>query len=246
MTRPDVIPILRRLPMFRDLSDEALAEVAGRMLLRELPENTQLFREGEPSRGLFVILDGSVMVYRSTPDGREQVLHVEGPKHTLAELPLLDGAPYPASARAAEDSVILFLPRDSFQLLYRTNPEIADAVIRDLGTRLRRLVRLVDRVTLKDVPARVAAALLDEASAAGAARDGAEFEIPVTQEAMANALATTRESVGRALARFRDRGFIEQVGARVRLLDLAGLQEVAGVSGDALGDTVLNRGLRDR
>lgn len=237
----DATSILKRLPLFHSLSAEALAEVAKRTIPRELPRNATLFREGEPCRGLFIVLDGSIKVYRSTPDGREQILYIEVPTHTLAELPLLDGGPYPASARAAEDSLILFLPRDAFQALYRTNPEIADAVIQDMGRRLRRLVRLVDRVTLKDVPARVAAALLDEAATAGAAHDGGEFDLPVAQDEMARGLATTRESVARALARFRRAGLIDQQGSRIRLRDVARLRDIAGVAAAVIGTGDLMR-----
>src|SRR5690606_6117311 len=150
-----------------------------------------------------------------------QVLHTEGPGQPLAELPLFDGAPYPASARAQEDSRVLFLPRDAFQSLYRNHPEIADAVIRDLGRRLRRMVRMVEKVSLKDVPARVAATLLEYAEAADAVRDGGAFRVPRTQEELATELATTRESVARALARLRREGAIAQSGARVRVLDVA-------------------------
>lgn len=243
MSHIDPIPVLRRLSLFQELNDEALRAVAEQTVPKKVPKNGILFREGQPCRGLYIILDGSIKVYRSTSDGREQVLHIEGPKHTLAKLPLFDGAPYPASARAAEDSLLLFLPRDAFQRLYRTNPDIADAVIHDLGRHLRRLVRLLDKVTLKDVPARVAATLIEEAVAAGADRDGGEFEIPTTQEEMASALATTRESVARALARFRSEGIIEQDGARIRILDLGALQGVAGVSAEALGDALFSRSM---
>lgn len=237
----DVLPFLRRVPVFAELSEDALQSVKERTVLRKVPRNGQLFREGQSCEGLFIIIDGSIKVYRSTPEGREQVLHVEGPKRTLAELPLFDGAPYPASARAAEDSVVLFLPRDAFQSLYRSNPQIADAVIHDLAARLRRLVRLVGKVTLKDVPARVAATLLEEATAAGAARDGGEFQIPATQDEIANALATTRESVARAFGRFRNEGIIDQEGAHVRILDLARLQEQAGVSDELLGEALVRK-----
>lgn len=240
----DVLPFLRRVPIFAGLDEEALLAVKERTVLRHVPKNGQLFREGQPCEGLFVIIDGSIKVYRSTEEGREQVLHIEGPKRTLAELPLFDGAPYPASARAAEDSVILFLPRDAFQWLYHTNPEIADAIIRDLAARLRRLVRLVGKVTLKDVPARVATTLLEEANAAGAARDDGRFEIPTTQDELANALATTRESVARSFARFRKEGIIDQEGSSVRIRDLARLQQEAGVSAEALGEAMLRKTMR--
>lgn len=235
MAHIDVMPFLRRVPVFADLDEEALESVRELTVLRNIPKNGQLFRAGQPCEGLFIIIDGSIKVYRATPDGREQVLHVEGPKRTLAELPLFDGAPYPASARAAEDSVILFLPRDAFQWLLRSNPQIAAAVIRDLAGRLRRLVRLVGKVTLKDVPSRVAATLLEEAAAAGADRDGGEFELPVTQNELANALATTRESVGRAFARFRRAEIIDQEGARIRIRDVGRLRDEGGVSDELLG-----------
>jgi CRP/FNR family transcriptional regulator, cyclic AMP receptor protein len=240
----DVLPFLRRVPIFAELDDDALNTVRERTVLRNVPKNGQLFREGEPCEGLFIIIDGSVKVYRSTPEGREQILNVEGPKRALAELPLFDGGPYPASARAAEDSVILFLPRDAFQWLYRSNPQIADAVIGDLSKRLRRLVQLVGKVTLKDVPARVAATLLEVASEAGAARDGGEFEIPVTQDDLANALATTRESVARAFGRLRNEGVIDQEGAKVRIRDLARLQAAAGGYADAPAEAVFRRAQR--
>ncbi len=219
--------MLRGLAIFRDLSDSALDEVAERTVMRSLPRHGQLFRRGEACHGLYVVVEGRVKVYRSSPDGREQVLHVQGPGDTVAEVPLFDGGPYPASARALEDTRILFLPRDAFQWLYQHNPEIADAVIRDLGRRLRRMVALVEKVSLKDVHARVAATLLEYAEAADAAYDGASFTVPRTQEELAGELATTRESVARGLARLRRDGAIEQMGARVRILDIARLGAAA-------------------
>jgi CRP-like cAMP-binding protein len=235
----DVLPFLRRVPIFAELDEQALNSVKEHTVLRRIPKNGQLFREGQPCEGLFIIIDGSIKVYRSSPEGREQVLHIEGPKRALAELPLFDGGPYPTSARAEEDSVILFLPRDAVQRLYRSNPQIADAVISDLAGDFRRLVRLVGMVTLKDVPARVAATLIEEATAAGAARDGGEFEIPATQDDLAHALATTRESVGRAFARFRKEGIIDQEGAKVRVKDLQRLHDAAGDSTRTFGEAVI-------
>lgn len=221
------LEVLRRLPLFAELGEDALREVAERTVLRRYARDRTIFRRGEPCQGLHVVVEGQVKVYRASPDGREQVLHTEGPGEPLAEIPLFDGGPYPASARATEDSRLLFLPLDAFQRLYRTNPEIADAVIRNLGQRLRKMVALVDRVSLKDVHARVAASLLEYAENAGQAVDGGEFALPRTQEEMAGELATTRESVARALGRLRREKTIEQKGAWVRILDLARLARAA-------------------
>lgn len=219
--------ILRGLPLFAGLSDDAVRAVAARTIMRRLPKNATLFRRGEPCHGLYIVVDGRIQVHRASAGGREQVLHVQGPGEPVAEVPLFDGGPYPASARALEDSRLLFLPQDAFQQLYRENPEIADAVIRNLGSRLRRMVALIAKVTLKDVRARVAATLVERAEANGALRNGGRFVLARTQEELARELATTREGIARALAALRKDGIIAQAGRKIEILDVARLDAAA-------------------
>jgi CRP-like cAMP-binding protein len=230
--------LLGRVALFRGLEEETIERIAARAVTRRVSRNTLLFREGEPCRGLYIIIDGSIRIYRSTPDGHEQTLMVEGPKKTLAELTLFDASPYPASAQAAEDSTVLFLQLADFQQLYREHPEIADAVIMELGRRLKRLVRLFSRITLKSVPARVASAVLEEAEAAGAARDGGTFALPFTQEELARELSTTRESVSRAIGELRAAGVLAREGTSLRILSCAGLRQAAGADAGLLADAL--------
>ena len=224
----ETMQALRRLPLFARLDARALEAVERRTVIRGVARDTVLFRRGEPCAGLWVVLSGEVRVYRASAEGREQVIHLVGPGQPLAEVPLFDGGPYPASARAMETSRVLFLPRDDFTWLYGNHPEIADAVIRELGRRLRRMVGLIEKISLRDVPARVALSLMEYAEAAGELRDGGELVIPRTQEELAGELATTRESVARALARLRGDGAIRQSGRRVRITSVARLEAAAG------------------
>lgn len=193
------------------------------MVVRTVPPRSLVFRRGDPCEGLFVVIRGRVRVYRANRDGREQILHDQGPGQPLAEVPLFDGGPYPASARAEERTRLLFLSRPAFQELYHSEPEVADAVIRELGRRLRRAVHLIEKISLRDVPSRVALTLLEHAGAAGA-EAGEPFTLPSTQAELADELATTRESVARALRTLRDEGLIQQEGRRVRVLNAAGLE----------------------
>lgn len=227
-----MIPVLRSFPFFADLGDDVVRAIAEQTISRTLSRNAILFRKGEPCHGLYILIEGRVQIYRASSDGREQVLHIEGPGRPIAELPLFDGGPYPASARALENSRLLYLSRDAFQRLCHSHPEIAEAVIVELGRRLRRMVGLVEKVTLKDVRARVAATLVEVAEARGAMRDGGVFSLPQTQEELARGLATTREGVARALAGLRKAGTIAQEGARVEILDAVALESAArGVTG---------------
>jgi CRP-like cAMP-binding protein len=218
---------LHGVSFFRGLSPDALGLVASRMVHRTAPAGTLLFRKGERARGVYLLVKGRVEIYRSTADGREQVLHTEEPVQSVAELPLFDGGEYPASGRTAEDSELFFLSLDDFQRLYREHPEIADAVIRNLGRRLRALVRVVEMISLRSVPSRVAKTLLELAEASGALVAGRSFKLARTQSELAHELATTRESVARALSDLRRRRLIETQGRMVTILSVRGLEDVA-------------------
>ncbi|CAN5787299.1 Crp/Fnr family transcriptional regulator [soil metagenome] len=234
----DLLSILGGLRLFRDLGPDALGQIAARCVVRKVPERRQLFRMGDPCEGLWIVVRGRVRIYRANRGGREQVLHDQGPGQPLAEVPLFDGGPCPANARAEEDSELLFLPRADFEQLYRSEPAIADAVIRDLGRRLRGAVRLIEKISLRDVPSRVGLTLLEFAAAASSPADAAitagagaagvdraqPFDLPLTQTELAESLAATRESVARALRTLREEGLIEQEGARVRIPDPEALE----------------------
>src|SRR5690606_27588499 len=98
-----------------------------------------------------------------------------GPGESLGEVSLFDEGPYLASARVVEGGRVLFLPFAEVQALYHTHPQVAHAVVRELGERVRTLAALVDRLALQDVPTRVAAAVLEYAGNNGALRSGTAF-----------------------------------------------------------------------
>lgn len=215
------------LPFFEGLPRETLEAVVERMVPRSLPRGYTLFRKGERCRGVYVLVSGQVEIYRATSDGREQVLHVENPVQTIAELPFFDTGLYPAAARTTRASKVLFLSLDDLQRLYRHHPEVAEAIIRNLGQRLRALVTLVEKISLKSVPARVAATLLEIAERAGRLEDGGTFTLSSTHTELAHQLATSRESVARAFAHFRNEGWIRQEGRCVTLRSLSALEQQA-------------------
>ena len=206
-----LVPILRRVPMFGELSDAVLSSLAARCVPRAVGTGFVLFRTGERCSGLYVVLEGRVRVYRTAPDGREQTLAVEGPGNPVAELPLVDGGPYPASAVTTSPSRLLFLPRPEFEHAFRTDPDVATAVVRALGTRLRHFVQLIETLAFRDVAARLAMLLADYCDRQGQlSGDGVELELERTQEELATELGTARESVSRALKQLVGRGLIRK------------------------------------
>ena len=220
-----IVSLLSQIPLFAELDDDALAELARRCVSRSFAAGHVLFATGDDCRGLYMIESGRVRIYRTDPSGREQVLHVEGAGRAVAELPLFDGGAYPASAVTTEESRLVFLPRADFEYLYRHHPDIAHSIIRALGRRLRHLVHLAQTLAFRDVAARLAMLLVEYAEHGTSTRDGVEIEIDRTQEEIARKIGTARESVSRAMKQLRRSGLIKPL-ERNRLLipDVARLQ----------------------
>lgn len=221
--------LLRSIPILSELDAASLARLAERCVSRTVPAGHLLFTTGEECRGLYIIETGRVRIYRTSPEGREQVLHIEGPGRPVAELPLFDGGPYPASAVTLEPARLLFLPRPDFEHVYRTNPDVAHAIIRGLGKRLRHLVHLTETLAFRDVAARLAFLLVEYAERLGQPTPaGVVLTLERTQEELSLEIGTARESVSRAFKQLKRLGLIEAFeGNRLRIPDLDRLRAVA-------------------
>lgn len=213
------VALLRSVSIFQTLEDGALRQLVARCVSRDVAPGKVLFTTGEACRGLYVLASGRVRIYRVSPDGKEQALRVELPGAAIAELPLFDGGVYPASAVTTEPSRLLFVPRDEFEGLIRTDPDFALAVMRALGRRLRHLVGVTETLAFRDVAARLAHLLADYADGEGAApNEPVVIRLRRTQEELAMELGTARESVSRAMKTLRTRGLVVPAGGgRLRI-----------------------------
>ncbi|HEX6574684.1 MAG TPA: Crp/Fnr family transcriptional regulator [Gemmatimonadaceae bacterium] len=200
--------------------------MARRSVSKSYPAGHVLFTTGEPCKGLFIIESGKVRIYRTSPSGREQILHNEGPGRAVAELPLIDGGPYPASAITAIESRLFFVPRGEFEALYRENPDVAASIIQDLGKRLRQLVHLTETLAFRDVAARLALFLAQQAEEHGTPTDeGIELLLDRTREELSFELGTARESVSRAFRKLVGKKIISTRGRhRILIADLRALR----------------------
>jgi CRP/FNR family transcriptional regulator len=173
--------------------------------------------------------EGRVKIFRTGAQGREQVLHVEGPGATLEEVPLFDRAGYVASAAAQTDALLLWLSRREIEALCRRHPEVALAIIATMARRIRAFAGLAADLALRSVPARLGRLLLDEVTRAGRkTSEGVEVTLPGTRDDVAARIGTVREPLSRALAALARRGVVTVRGRRVVVRDLGRLEEAAG------------------
>src|SRR3982750_3898584 len=105
----DKVMTLKQTALFGGLEASELRALAESAVERHLARNEILFVAGDEARGLYVVVEGAVRAFRVNPDGREQIIHVERAGATLAEVPVFDEGPYPSTAAAEEDSLLLFI-----------------------------------------------------------------------------------------------------------------------------------------
>ena len=143
--------VLAKVAIFSGLTENELDFLSQRALPRKFSAGQSVFGEGEPCSGLYVVESGHVRIFKSSANGREQVLSIDGPGSSIAELPVFDGGNYPASGTAIDDATLLFVSKQDFQVLCLAHPQVALKVLRVVGARLRRLVGIIEELSFTTV-----------------------------------------------------------------------------------------------
>jgi CRP/FNR family transcriptional regulator len=218
--------VLAKVPIFSSLAEDELGFVSQRAVPRHYSAGQMVFGEGEACTGLYVVAQGHVRIFKSSAGGREQVLSIEGPGSSVAELPVFDGGNYPASVVAIDEATLLFVSKQDFQALCLAHPQVALKVLRVVGARLRRLVGIIEELSFTTVRHRLAAFLLRLAQKEGKkTAQGVEVNLPVSNQELASQIGTVRELVSRNLSRLQAEGLISMDGRSVTLSDVKGLEE---------------------
>ena len=220
---------LSRLRLFGQLEDEALDRLAGLSRILHLERKELLYTEGDPYRGMFIMLDGLAVVYKLSQDGRMLILHVCRPGDTLAEVPLFEeqDAGYPAYARATRASEILFLPKERFIPFLKQHPEVAWELLKVFAAKAKEMSLQLEGVTLREVTSRLARYLLREVEAvSGDNDDQPVLTLPLTKGSVASYLGTVHETLSRTFARLIREKIIAVDGRRVTILDKKRLERM--------------------
>jgi CRP/FNR family transcriptional regulator len=215
-----IADVLKTTALFSALSDAELGSLAACTNICSYASGELVFSEGASCEGLFIVSKGRVRIFKTSPAGREQVLALEGPGGSIAELPVFDGGPYPASSSAVEPSELLFIARKDFRALCMEYPEIALKVLQVAGARLRRLVGIIEELSFTTVRHRLISWILREAKT----ESGNTFTLQASHQELAAQIGTVRELVSRNLARLQAQEFIGINGHEVTILNLEGLE----------------------
>lgn len=223
-TPTELSAFLSQTMLFGGLPEAQLDKLAAIAIPQSYPRADNLFQQGESGHGFFIVQSGRVKVFKLSKEGREQILHIFGEFDHFAEVPALDGQPYPASATAIEATTVLFFPRQPFLQLLEQQPDLAINVLKSFARHLRRFSNLVDTLTLREVPARLASYLLQLSQQASAAET---ITLDLSKGQLAARLGTIPETLSRVFAKLKRQGLLNVQGRHIQLLDLERLKALA-------------------
>ena len=223
-----VIEALKRCPLFAGLKEEDLKRIKAIASLKRVTKKQILFSDGEEARGFYVILSGKVKLYKMSPEGKEQILHVVSPPDAFAEAALFLEGNYPAFAETLTDSQLLFFPKKDFIQLIERNPQLSINMIVSLSHFLRKFASLIEELSLKEVSARVAKYLID--LSLQSAKEGGnprEVDLDLSKSQLASKLGTISETLSRSLAKMKARRIIDVKKNRILILNREALEAAA-------------------
>jgi CRP/FNR family transcriptional regulator, dissimilatory nitrate respiration regulator len=212
------------VPLFADLTADLHRDLASIAMPLEHARGEIIFHEGEEAGGFYTVSQGRIKIYKLSAEGREQILHLFGPGEIFAEVALFAGRAYPAYAQALEASATLFFPRRALIDLIRSNPDLALSLLAVLSIRLRRFTHMIEDLSLKEVPGRLAAYLI---FLSRRQKDSPELVLDITKTDLAGLLGTIPETLSRILGKMSAAGLLKIDRRRIRILDREGLSDLA-------------------
>ena len=222
LKRSVIINTLRGCRLFAGLPPGDLEKIAAATSVKSLAKGEYLFREGDATRGFYIVQRGAVNVHRVTAAGKEQVIHIFRSGDSFAEASLAAPGGYPADARALEATQVLLVQKNGILVLLKHQPELALRMLGSMSAHLRTLVGQLEDLTLKDVETRLANWLVKHCPNPQSEAP-VKIELALTKRVLAAELGTVSETFSRTLAKFRAQKLLAVKGKLVTVLSPAKL-----------------------
>jgi CRP-like cAMP-binding protein len=214
---------LKGILYFSNLSPAELESIRKLFFEKTVDRAEMVLLEGESAENLYFVASGVIKVFKTSAEGKEQILSIVRPGESFNDVPIFDGGPNPASARAMGPVLLYGIKKNDMKAILRDHPQIASNVIKVLARRVRHLVSLVEDLSFRHVIGRVAKILIEHIG--GEMGHGPRL----TQQEMAAMAGTAREVVGRSLKALEEEGAIKVDRHRIIITDKEALQRITEV-----------------
>ncbi|THF64381.1 Crp/Fnr family transcriptional regulator [Pseudothauera rhizosphaerae] len=217
----DIPNLLRRVPLFGELSGEDIERVARFTRERHLQKGEVLFQRGDPAHGFYFVAAGQVKLAFSSAQGNEKVVEIIGPLQSFGEAVMLLNRPYPVFAEALVDTQLLHIGQNVVSELVDQDSSFARKLLAGMAIRLHSMVRDVETYSLRSSTQRVIGYLLQQSDESDGS--GREFDLTVSKQVIASRLNLTPETLSRIFHDLSEAGLISVRGKHITLHDPARL-----------------------
>lgn len=213
--------LLRKIDIFKDLSQSSLQAIEKRIRTYELKKGVQIISEDEMARGVYFVYSGAVKLTKQDENGNEIIVCMKQKGDIFAEACLFTqkAESYPATATMLEEGKILFLDKQELEQELISSPELALQMIRYMSDSLREKTEQLRDVALLDVHAKTVKTLERLATQFNTGGNRWGIEIPLTVQEFATVVGTTRESVSRVFSKLRKEEIIDLKSRKIVILD---------------------------
>ncbi len=218
------IELIKSIPYFTSLSVTELSSIVRFFVEKVAERGEMLLFEGEPASALYFVISGTVKVFKTSAEGKEQILQLVRPGESFNDVPVLSGGLNLASAEAISTVILYVVKKDDFAAILQAHPPVVRNTINVLAQQVQRLVALVEDLSFRDVTSRVARILLENAG------DTSTPGQRLTQQEMAAMAGTAREMVGRSLKTLEEEKLIRLDHHRIIIANKEALKEMAGLT----------------
>jgi CRP-like cAMP-binding protein len=222
--------LLQANAFFKNLDAAVIDRLVAHAVTRRVRKGAVLFRKDDRGSTLYAVCEGAVRISVPSQQGQDAIFNIVSQGEIFGEIALLDGGNRTADAVAIEDCELMLIERREFIPLLRANPDVAVHLIEILCSRLRRTSEQVEDIVFRDLPGRLAKALLELHRRAG---ESPTNGIRITQRELSQMIGVSRESVNKQLRSWERRKWLKIERGGVRIVAPAALSElVAGEAGE--------------
>jgi CRP/FNR family transcriptional regulator len=218
---------LKEVPLFSELSVDDFRKITALSNLIKIKKNDFIFHEGDEFKGLYIVLKGSVKIYKISKEGKEYILHFITPPNVFGDVPLFTGGDCPADVQALEDSILLFVPKNEFLNLLANNSNLSLKIMTGFACRLKSLSVKAAELSLSEVINRLAGYMIKELEKSGTVNlPEPYFRLSISISTLASYLGTISETISRALKKLRDNKIIRMHGKTIFVEDFKKLKNL--------------------
>jgi len=212
---------LEGLPLLADFSKSSFSLLASECRLRQVEKGEILFFQSDPSDSAYIVKSGNISIILNSPDGREMVINQMRPGDMFGELGILTKKTRSTSAIAQSKSEVLTIPKRVFTEIVKSEPQFAIRMLEITAERLQTSGKRESALAFLDAQARLARLLLELEE-----QEQDKGYITISQEELAHHTGLIRQTVAKALGKWRRAGWLITGRGRILILNKKALEEL--------------------